>query len=51
MADFTIKRTDEMETIFGGVVHRARASLRATSVGMQVMHFPAGWEGYPTTTT
>ena len=47
MADFTIKRTDEMETIFGGVVHRARASLGATSVGMQVMHFPAGWEGYP----
>ena len=47
MADFTIKRTDEMETIFGGVVHRARASLGVTSVGMQVMHFPAGWEGYP----
>jgi mannose-6-phosphate isomerase-like protein (cupin superfamily) len=47
MADFTIKRTDEMETIFGGVVHGARASLGATSVGMQVMHFPPGWEGYP----
>jgi quercetin dioxygenase-like cupin family protein len=47
MADFTIKRTDEMETIFDGVVHRARASLGATSLGMQVMHFPPGWEGYP----
>jgi hypothetical protein len=47
MADFTIKRTDDMETIFDGIVHRARASLEATSVGMQVMHFPAGWEGYP----
>jgi hypothetical protein len=47
MADFTIKRTDDMETIFDGIVHRARASLGATSVGMQVMHFPAGWEGYP----
>ena len=47
MADFTIKRTDEMETIFDGIVHRARASLGATSVGMQVMHFPPGWEGYP----
>jgi hypothetical protein len=25
MADFTIKRTDEMESIFDGIVHRARA--------------------------
>ena len=47
MTDFTIKRTDDMETIFDGIVHRARASLGVTSVGMQVMHFPAGWEGYP----
>jgi quercetin dioxygenase-like cupin family protein len=47
MADFTIKRTDEMETIFDGIVHRARASLGATSLGMQVMHFPPGWQGYP----
>jgi hypothetical protein len=47
MADYTIKRTDDMETIFDGIVHRARASLGATSLGMQVMHFPAGWEGYP----
>jgi quercetin dioxygenase-like cupin family protein len=47
MADFTIKRVDEMETIFDGIVHRARASLGATSVGMQVMAFPPGWENYP----
>ena len=47
MTDFTVMRTDEMETIFGGIVHRARASLGATSLGMQVMRFPAGWEGYP----
>jgi hypothetical protein len=47
MADFTIKRVDEMETIFDGIVHRARASLGASAVGMQVMVFPAGWEGYP----
>jgi hypothetical protein len=47
MADYTVKRTDEMETIFDGIVHRARASLGATSVGLQVMHFPPGWEGYP----
>ena len=47
MADFTIKRVDEMEAIFDGIVHRVRASLGATSVGMQVMAFPPGWEGYP----
>jgi uncharacterized cupin superfamily protein len=47
MADFTVKRVDEMEAIFEGIVHRARASLGATSVGMQVMAFPPGWEGYP----
>src|SRR5262245_50850979 len=47
MADFTVMRTDEMETIFDGIVHRARAALGATSVGMQVMDFPPRWEGYP----
>jgi hypothetical protein len=47
MADCTVKRTEEMETIFDGIVHRARASLGASSLGMQVMQFPAGWEGYP----
>jgi AraC-like ligand binding domain len=47
MADFTVKRIDEMEPIYGGVVRRARASLGASALGMQVMQLPAGWEGYP----
>ena len=47
MTDFTVKHLDEMETIFDGIVRRARASLGATSVGMQVMAFPPGWEHYP----
>src|SRR5262245_1198920 len=47
MADYTIKRTEEMETIFDGIVHRARASLGAKSLGMQLMDFPPRWEGYP----
>jgi hypothetical protein len=47
VADFTVKSTDEMETIFDGIVRRARASLGARALGMQVMHFPPGWEGYP----
>jgi quercetin dioxygenase-like cupin family protein len=47
MADCTIKRTEAMETIFDGIVHRVRASLGATSLGMQLMDFPPRWEGYP----
>jgi hypothetical protein len=47
MGDFTIKHTDEMEAIFEGIVHRARASLGASSLGMQVMNFPPRWDGYP----
>jgi hypothetical protein len=47
MADFTIKRVEDMETIFDGIVHRARASLGASALGMQLMDFPARWEGYP----
>ena len=48
MPDYTIKRFDEMEAIFGGFFLRARASLGVTSLGMQVINFPpnAG-EGYP----
>jgi hypothetical protein len=30
MADYTVKRFDEMEPIFGGFFLRARASLGAT---------------------
>ena len=45
MADFTIKRTDEMEAIFDGIVHRARAARGATAGGLPVLHFPPGGEG------
>jgi quercetin dioxygenase-like cupin family protein len=47
MADYRIVRMEEMEAIFDGIVHRARATLGATSLGMQVMDFPPGWQGYP----
>jgi hypothetical protein len=40
MADYTVKRFDEMEPIFGGFFLRARASLGVTSFGMQVMNLP-----------
>ncbi len=48
MADYTVKRFDEMEPVFGGFFLRARASLGLTSFGMQVLDFPPnGGEFYP----
>lgn len=48
MPDYTFKRFDEMEPIFGGFFLRSRASLGVTSFGMQVLNFPPNFsEGYP----
>jgi uncharacterized cupin superfamily protein len=47
MPDATIKRVDEMETFYDGMVTRARASLGVTSWGMQLFNFPPGFDGYP----
>ena len=47
MPDATIKRVDEMETFYDGLVTRARASLGVTSWGMQLFNFPPGFDGYP----
>lgn len=48
MADYTVKRFDEMEPIFGGFFLRSRASLGVTSFGMQILNFPPNFsEGYP----
>jgi hypothetical protein len=47
MPDATIKRVDEMETFYDGMVTRARAELGVTSWGMQVFNFPPGFDGYP----
>ena len=47
MADYTVKRFDEMEPILGGVFRRARASLGASAFGMQVLQMPAGADFYP----
>ena len=46
MPDVTIKRIDEMESIWGGSFVRARASLEASSFGMNVWNVPAGWESW-----
>jgi hypothetical protein len=47
MGDYTIKRVDEMEAIYDGIVRRARAGLGVSAFGMQVMDLPPGWDGYP----
>jgi mannose-6-phosphate isomerase-like protein (cupin superfamily) len=40
MADCTALRIEEMEHAFGGAFVRARASLRVTAFGMQVIQLP-----------
>src|SRR3954453_24007468 len=47
MADYSVKRIDEMETAFRGAFKRARAELGVESFGMQVMDLPPNLEQYP----
>jgi quercetin dioxygenase-like cupin family protein len=47
MPDATIKRVDEMETFYDGLVTRARAELGVTSWGMQLFDYPPGFDDYP----
>jgi mannose-6-phosphate isomerase-like protein (cupin superfamily) len=47
MADFSVKKIDEMETTFGGGLRKARAELGVTSVGMSILTMPAGYDRYP----
>jgi uncharacterized cupin superfamily protein len=46
MSDVTIKRIDEMESIWGGNFVRARASLGASSFGMNIRTFPPNYDEY-----
>lgn len=48
MADYTVKRFDEMEPILNGFFLRARGSLGASSFGMQILQMPPnGGDFYP----
>ena len=47
MANYTVKRIDEMEAIYWGVFKRARGELDITSFGVQVMDLPPNADGYP----
>ena len=44
MTDVTIKRVDEMESIWDGRFVRARASLGARSFGMNIWNLPPNWD-------
>lgn len=47
MADYTVKRIEEMEAVFGGGFKRARAELGVSSFGIQVLDFPPNADRYP----
>ena len=47
MTDVTVKTLDQMEPILGGVMLRTRASLGATSFGIQVLNMPPRADWYP----
>ena len=48
MADYTVKRIDEMEGAYGGAFKRARAELGVSSFGMAIIDMPPNFEHYPT---
>jgi mannose-6-phosphate isomerase-like protein (cupin superfamily) len=47
MADYAVKRIDDMEAIYGGAFKRARAELGVESFGLQVLDFPPNADSYP----
>jgi mannose-6-phosphate isomerase-like protein (cupin superfamily) len=47
VADFTIKRIDEMEAVVAGSFKRARAALGVEAWGMQVIDMPPNIDAYP----
>lgn len=47
MADYAVKRIDEMETVYAGAFKRARAELGIRSFGLQVIDMPPNADQYP----
>jgi mannose-6-phosphate isomerase-like protein (cupin superfamily) len=48
MADYTVKRIDEMEGAYGGAFKRVRAELGVSSFGMAIIDLPPSFDRYPT---
>jgi mannose-6-phosphate isomerase-like protein (cupin superfamily) len=47
MADYAVKRIDDMDAIVRGSFKRARAELGVTSFGVQVIDMPPNVDAYP----
>lgn len=47
MADYAVKRIDEMDAAYLGAFKRARAELGVEAFGMQVIDLPPNFDGYP----
>jgi mannose-6-phosphate isomerase-like protein (cupin superfamily) len=47
MADYAVKRIDEMDAAYLGAFKRARAELGVESFGMQVIDLPPNFDRYP----
>ncbi len=47
MADYTVKRIDDMEAGFGGGFVKVRAELGVTSFGVQLIRLPPNYPDYP----
>lgn len=47
MADYSVKRIDQMDTAYLGAFKRARAELGVEAFGMQVIDLPPDFDRYP----
>lgn len=47
MADYAVKKIDEMEAVYLGSFKRVRAELGVESFGIQIIDLPPGFENYP----
>jgi mannose-6-phosphate isomerase-like protein (cupin superfamily) len=47
MADYAVKKIDDMDAALYGSFKRARAELGVESFGMQVIDLPPSFDGYP----
>ena len=47
MADYTVKKIDDMQGAYGGAFKRARAELGVSSFGMAIIDMPPNYADYP----
>jgi len=47
MAEYAVKKIDEMEAVYGGAFKRVRAELGVESFGIQIIDLPANYDNYP----